>query len=55
MSYGPRYKPKPISVLRKPKPASARGMRKVRNLDAMQRGDDKATRAINRKLKKRGR
>lgn len=54
MSYGPRYKPKPRSILEKPRPTTATGMRKLRNMDATKRAEDKATRDINRRLKKKG-
>lgn len=50
MSYGPRYKPKPQSLVKK-KPPSAGEVRRVRNVGTMQKADERATQDINNRLK----
>ncbi len=54
MSYTRPQKPKPQNVLRKAKPPTAGGKRKLRNQRTMQKFDGEATRDINSRLKRKG-
>ena len=54
VSYTRPQKPKPQNVLRKAKPPTAGGKRKLRNQRTMQKFDGEATRDINSRLKRKG-